>query len=81
MIVFASIQVHETRASLFNNPDIWARVKPFVIVTPCIIAASWLPLMWFAYKLYYEFGCVVRCFRLRWVQLTRITEDGPCSAS
>ncbi|KAI0031840.1 hypothetical protein K488DRAFT_51227 [Vararia minispora EC-137] len=59
MIVFAAIQVHETRSSLSDRVQILHRVEPFVIVTPCIISASLLFLIWFGYQLYYEFGWAV----------------------
>ncbi|TFY72715.1 hypothetical protein EVG20_g296 [Dentipellis fragilis] len=74
LIVFAAIQVHETRTALVTLPDcdgsvsfvncggahtLFRKVEPFLIVTPCIIAASWLVMMWFVRTLYAEFGWAI----------------------
>ena len=37
---------------------LWARVKPFLIVVPCIISAAFLVLLFYIRELYSEFGCV-----------------------
>lgn len=58
MIVFAAIEVHELKAALIVNPGLYSTVKPLVITAPCVIAASLFSLVWWVYKLYYEFGCV-----------------------
>ena len=35
---------------------LWSRVFPFLIVSPCVIGASWLLLCYFTKELYAEFG-------------------------
>ncbi|CAL1704768.1 unnamed protein product [Somion occarium] len=70
MIVFSALQVHETKAALivpggtdyFNRggPDsLWNKVLPFLIVVPCVIAASWVIMAWWIRKLYFEFGWAI----------------------
>ncbi|KAG1789837.1 uncharacterized protein HD556DRAFT_1243215 [Suillus plorans] len=67
LIVFSALQVHETRVAIFNctppcavdpNP-LWNKVERFLIVAPCIIAASWFFLMFWIKQLYDEFGWVI----------------------
>ncbi|TFY82087.1 hypothetical protein EWM64_g1922 [Hericium alpestre] len=38
---------------------LWHKVRPFLIVTPCIIGASWVVMMWFVKTLYAEFGWAI----------------------
>ena len=56
MLVFASIEIHETQAALYGRPDVWHKVEPFLIVSPIVIGLSWFALMWFVRILYHEFG-------------------------
>lgn len=48
---------------VYQNCDVpgslWRKIEPFLIVTPCIIAASWLIMMFWIKQLYGEFGSVV----------------------
>lgn len=69
LIVFAAIQVHETKAAIVGpNPSasqeakvgpLWHKVLPFLIVSPCILAASWLALMYWIRELFFEFGWAI----------------------
>ncbi|KAJ7172492.1 hypothetical protein C8R46DRAFT_1086145 [Mycena filopes] len=74
LIVFAAIQIHETKSALLNkvncvtdfNPincegpgTLWASVQPFLIVVPCIIAAAWFVMMFWIKELYSEFGWAI----------------------
>ncbi|TFK54900.1 hypothetical protein OE88DRAFT_973756 [Heliocybe sulcata] len=68
LIVFAALQIHETKAALTDdacsgdvncNGVLWRRVEPYLIVAPCIIGVSWLALMFFVRELYYEFGWAI----------------------
>lgn len=73
LVVFASIQVHETRAAVVrpntSNPrgrpldtssgSLWHAVEPFLIVSPVIIFVSWLALIFWIRELYYEFGWAI----------------------
>ncbi|KAH7916070.1 hypothetical protein BJ138DRAFT_1132286 [Hygrophoropsis aurantiaca] len=59
LIVFSALQVHETKDALYNNPIVFHKVEPFLIVAPCIIAASWLFLIFWIRQLYGEFGWVI----------------------
>jgi len=74
MLVFASLQVHQTRTALVEGPDcdnassiascdgpgsLWERVQPFLIVAPCVIAASWFFMLFWIKKLYAEFGWAI----------------------
>ncbi|KAJ7905475.1 hypothetical protein B0H14DRAFT_2660428 [Mycena olivaceomarginata] len=74
LIVFAAIQIHETESALLGNTDclshfnlvncpgpgsLWNSVKPFLIVVPCIIAASWFIMMFWIKELYSEFGWAI----------------------
>ena len=56
MLVFASIEIHETQAALSTRADIWHRVERFLIVSPIMIGLSWFALMWYVRILYHEFG-------------------------
>jgi hypothetical protein len=42
---------------------LWAKVQPFLIVAPCVIALSWVALFFWIKQLYGEFG-FVRCLVL-----------------
>ncbi|KAJ3571884.1 hypothetical protein NP233_g3456 [Leucocoprinus birnbaumii] len=77
MMVFAALQVHQTRTALVQEDDIqsclnnfsealcggsgslWQRVQPFLVVAPCIIAASWLFMLFWIKQLYGEFGWAI----------------------
>lgn len=70
LVVFGAIQVHETHSALVsNNPtswidssgpgSLWHKVLPYLIVTPVIIAASWLSLLFWVRELYFEFGWAI----------------------
>ncbi|KAI0818605.1 hypothetical protein BC629DRAFT_1463133 [Irpex lacteus] len=70
LVVFAAIQVHETRAAIVQpgstNPrlvggvgSLWKKVEPFLIVSPVIIGVSWLSLAYWARELYFEFGWAI----------------------
>ena len=38
--------------------SLWRKVLPYLLVTPIIIGVSWLSLLFWVRKLYFEFGCV-----------------------
>ncbi|KAI0341677.1 hypothetical protein BDW22DRAFT_1358512 [Trametopsis cervina] len=70
LVVFAAIQVHETKAAVVRpNPtsssqgdgigSLWKQVRPFLIVSPVIIGASWFSLVYWARELYFEFGWAI----------------------
>jgi len=76
MMVFAAIQVHQTKGALViysaaecaaeldfvrcGGPGtLFNEVRPFLIVAPCIIGASWLVLAFLFTKLYEEFGWAI----------------------
>ncbi|KAJ6596874.1 hypothetical protein DFH09DRAFT_1132979 [Mycena vulgaris] len=74
LIVFAAIQIHETESALLNKVDcatnfnlincpgpgtLWAAVKPFLIVVPCVIAGAWFVMMFWIKELYSEFGWAI----------------------
>lgn len=73
LIVFSALQVHEAHTALvFLNDDpcttffgcdgphtLWRRVEPFLIVVPCMLAASLLVMVFFVRQLFGEFGWAV----------------------
>ncbi|KAJ7219255.1 hypothetical protein GGX14DRAFT_435357 [Mycena pura] len=74
LLVFAAIQVHETKSALLNRVNcvtdfnltncpgpgsLWASVLPFLVVVPCVIGAAWLVMMFWIKELYSEFGWAV----------------------
>jgi len=74
LIVMAAIQVHQTHTALVLLPDcdatvsyikcdgpgtLFRKVEPFLIVTPCILAASWFILLFWIKELYAEFGWAI----------------------
>lgn len=73
MMVFAALQVHQTRIALVmvdscepgnltacdGVGSLWQRVQPFLIVAPCVIAAAWLFMLFWIKKLYAEFGWAI----------------------
>ncbi|KAF8502564.1 hypothetical protein BU17DRAFT_101944 [Hysterangium stoloniferum] len=71
MMIFSALQIRQTKTALVKNPggacftncdgpgSLWAEVEPLLIAVPCILGASWLPLVWFTRKLFYEFGWAV----------------------
>ncbi|GLB34970.1 hypothetical protein LshimejAT787_0205350 [Lyophyllum shimeji] len=74
LMIFAALQVHQTRTALVTLPHcdgrddfvscggpgtLWKRVEPFLIVAPCVIAASWLMILFWIKQLYGEFGWAI----------------------
>jgi len=74
LIVMGALQVHQTHTALVQFPNcdatvdyircdgpgtLWRKVEPFLIVTPCILAGSWLLLTWWIKELYGEFGWAI----------------------
>ncbi|KAI0699725.1 hypothetical protein BC835DRAFT_1330511 [Cytidiella melzeri] len=65
LVVFAAIQVHETKAALVPGTTtvilhhLWTKVFPFLVVSPVIIGVSWLSLLYWARELYFEFGWAI----------------------
>ncbi|THH32137.1 hypothetical protein EUX98_g2050 [Antrodiella citrinella] len=71
LIVFAALQIHETRTALVQMPGttdfingdgpgtLWRKVLPFLIVSPCIIAASLAVMLFWVRQLYFEFGWAI----------------------
>ncbi|KAH0583890.1 hypothetical protein H2248_009483 [Termitomyces sp. 'cryptogamus'] len=74
LMVFAALQVHQTRTALVQLPNcdgtrsflkcggsgtLWKSVEPFLIVAPCIIGASWLVMLFWIKQLYGEFGWAI----------------------
>ncbi|KAF7338311.1 hypothetical protein MVEN_02056500 [Mycena venus] len=74
LIVFAAIQIHETKSALVgghdctNSPNLincpgpgslWNSVQPFLIVVPCVIAFAWFLMMFWIKELYSEFGWAI----------------------
>lgn len=68
LIVFSALQVRETNIAIgdctlsgllecVDDADfLWDKVKPFLVIAPCIISASWFLLMFWIKRLYEEFG-------------------------
>ena len=65
LIVFSALQVHETNVAIVGcetsycvaDPNaLWNKVQHYLIVAPCIIAASWFFLMFWIRQLFAEFG-------------------------
>jgi uncharacterized membrane protein (DUF373 family) len=71
LVVFAGIQIHETKAALVRRSDcdgsvdyvkcggrgtLYKKVEHFLIAVPAIIAAAWLVMIFFVRALYFEFG-------------------------
>jgi len=74
LVVFAGIQIHETKTALVRRPNcdgtvdyvscggpgtLYKKVEHFLIIVPCIIAAAWLVMIFFVRALYYEFGWAI----------------------
>ncbi|KAF4615227.1 hypothetical protein D9613_003035 [Agrocybe pediades] len=74
LIVFAALQVHQTRTALVITPDcdsqtsyvncggsgtLWSQIQPFLIVAPVIIGTSWFVMLFTIRKLYGEFGWAI----------------------
>ncbi|KAI5124554.1 hypothetical protein M0805_003076 [Coniferiporia weirii] len=74
LLVFSALQVHEARTALVFLKDdpctefigcggphtLWSsRVEPFLIVVPCVLAASWIIMIFFVRELFGEFGWAV----------------------
>ncbi|KAF8163287.1 hypothetical protein B0H34DRAFT_694846 [Crassisporium funariophilum] len=74
LMVFAALQVHQTRAALVTAGDclgsenfvncggpgtLWRQIEPFLIVAPCVIAASWFLMLFWIKQLYAEFGWAI----------------------
>ncbi|KAF5373641.1 hypothetical protein D9758_000580 [Tetrapyrgos nigripes] len=73
-MVFAAVQVHQTRTALITGTDcdtnadlikcdvpgsLWRRIEPYLIVAPCVIAGSWLFMLFWIRQLYAEFGWAI----------------------
>ncbi|KDQ19868.1 hypothetical protein BOTBODRAFT_27291 [Botryobasidium botryosum FD-172 SS1] len=74
LLVFSSIQIHQTHTALVTMPgsdcalhyancsgpsSLYHLVEAFLIVVPCILAASLVSLVWFTRQLFSEFGWAV----------------------
>lgn len=74
LIVMSALQIGQTKTALvwYGNCDgaqnyvncggpgtLWAKVRPLLIVVPCIIGVSWLALLFFVKQLYEEFGWAI----------------------
>jgi len=70
LIVFAALQIHETRAALLTDTQcesgdlncgapLWSRIRAFLIVSPCVIGASWFIMLFWVKQLYEEFGWAI----------------------
>jgi len=74
LVVFATIQIHETKAALVRLPNcdatvnyvrcggrgtLYRKVEHYLVAVPAIIAAAWIILIFFVRALYYEFGWAV----------------------
>jgi len=74
LIVFAALQVEQTKTALVLKPNcdglvdfrncggpgtLWRSVEPFLIVAPCIIAGAWLFMIFLIKNLYSEFGWAI----------------------
>lgn len=69
LIVFSALQIHETQVAIkscssssacAHDPvQLWNKVEHFLIVAPCVIAASWFFLMFWIKQLFSEFGWVI----------------------
>jgi hypothetical protein len=71
LMVFAALQIHQTKEALVTDDTcdstvdyvscggkgtLWQAIEPFLIVSPCIIAASWFVMLFWVKQLYAEFG-------------------------
>ncbi|KAF8628361.1 hypothetical protein AX15_003896 [Amanita polypyramis BW_CC] len=74
LMVAAALQVHEARIAIVRvdgcdasvdpifcdgKGTLWSRVLPFLIVSPCVIGASWLVLCFWIRELFAEFGWAI----------------------
>jgi len=74
LVICAALQVYETKTALVTNNDcdgtfnyvicggagtLWAKVKPLLIVAPCVLAVSWFFMLFFIKKLFEEFGWAI----------------------
>ncbi|KAF8575547.1 hypothetical protein K439DRAFT_1655439 [Ramaria rubella] len=71
MMVFSALQVRQTKTALVKTPgqqcyttcdgpgSLWSVVEPLLITVPCVLAASWVALVWWTRALYFEFGWAV----------------------
>jgi len=62
--------VRQTKTALVRTPgacfttcdspgSLWRSIEPLLISVPCVLAASWVALLWFTRALYFEFGWAV----------------------
>jgi len=71
LVVFSTIQIHETKVALVRSPNcdgsvdyvrcggpgtLYRKVEHLLIAVPVVIAASWIVMIFFVRALYYEFG-------------------------
>ncbi|KAM6500534.1 hypothetical protein JOM56_003548 [Amanita muscaria] len=70
LMIAAAVQVRETDLAFTLDPDCQAQadlcefgvlntIKPLLIISPCIIAVSWVSLCYFFKELYAEFGWAI----------------------
>ncbi|KAH8833583.1 hypothetical protein DL96DRAFT_1456946 [Flagelloscypha sp. PMI_526] len=74
LIVMGALQIHQTELAVvkkngctgtvdYNSCDgkdtLWADIKPYLIVAPCVIAASWIVICFLVRQLYQEFGWAI----------------------
>jgi len=74
LVVFAALQVHETKIGLVtlsgcdgsvdfvrcDGPGtLYRRIEIYLIIAPCVIAASWFALLFVLRELYGEFGWAI----------------------
>jgi len=74
LVVFAAIQIHETKAALVRSKDcdgtvdyvtcggpgtLYTKVEHFLFAVPIVIAAAWVIMIFFVRALYSEFGWAV----------------------
>lgn len=68
LLVFTGIQIHETNLAIVpctlaqctdDTRFLFNKVLPFLVITPCAIAASWFLLMYYAMRLFPEYGWLV----------------------
>ncbi|PPQ78101.1 hypothetical protein CVT25_015635 [Psilocybe cyanescens] len=74
LIVFAALQIHQTKTALVTDAGcdsstsyvtcggtgtLWSQIKPFLIVAPSVIGASWFFMLFWIKQLYGEFGWAI----------------------
>ncbi|KAF8894598.1 hypothetical protein BD779DRAFT_1797577 [Infundibulicybe gibba] len=74
LIVFASLQIRQTKSALVHVQDcdgtvnfincdgpgtLWRSIRPFLITAPCVIAGAWFVMLFWIKELYAEFGWAI----------------------